>query len=382
MKTYKKITAKILVFGVIWLWGVSGGCFEMSQPGISSAVIWDISDREYEPVVIELLDNAEESIVMAMYIVRAEGKGPVRRLLKDLEEALERGVSVKMYLNTRFKSNSAPWVIQGEVFDTLREKGAEIFSVTHTRLLHDKLIIVDGRYVVVGSTNWSVAALKDNYESSVLVDSPEYAAKKLARVKWLTLDGEWAEQVEKAKDPERLVLFSEGDVVVLDKKLLEDERFFPHMVTERDRRAMDTYLLLKAYAVRMGSREFFVSLESLALELDIPVEWNNTDKRRQVIKVLKKLEERYGLIDVDFGHWKDALVKIPEVSGDTFEVKGSFFKEEVFSGLSTPAKFVVLVKALFEEEGSSIDSFTFREMSERFHISDMTISKGSKEIDR
>jgi len=313
-----------------------------------------------------------------MNIISA-GTGPVRLLLTKLEEALERGVRVEMYLNTRFNSESSPWVISGEAFDVLREKGAEIFAVTHTRRLHDKLIIVDGRYIVEGSHNWSVSALKDNYESTSLVDSPEFAARKLARVKRLTLEGEWAERVERAKSPERLVFFSEGDVLVLSKRLLEDEKFFPHMVTECARRAMDVYLLLSAYGARVGSCEFFVSLESLALELDMPLEWKNDAKRRQVIKVLRQLQDEYNLIDVDFGHGKDAIVKMRVISGDTFEVKGSFFSPEVFLEFSTPAKFIVLVKALLEEEGTPIDSFTFSEVSERFHISGTTVSKGVRE---
>jgi len=284
-----------------------------------------------------------------------------------------------MYLNTRFKSKSSPWVISGEAFDILREKGAEIFAVTHTRWLHDKLIIVDGRYVVEGSTNWSVSALKDNYESAVLIDSPGLAAEKLARVKWLTLEGEWADQVEKAKDPERLVLFSDDGAILLNKSLLEDEGFFPHMVTERARRAMDTYLLLKAYAVQQSTDEFFVPLESLALELDMPGDWTNTAKRRQVIKVLKSLQNQYKLIDVDFGHGKDAWIKIKEIPGDTFELKGSFFDPDLFSALSPTAKFIVLIKALLKEEGSSIGSFTLSEISDRFHINEKTVSKGLKE---
>lgn len=39
----------------------------------------------------------------------------------------------------------------------------------YRRRLHDKLIIVDERYVVDGSTNWSISALRDNYESATLI---------------------------------------------------------------------------------------------------------------------------------------------------------------------------------------------------------------------
>ena len=65
------------------------------------AKVKDISDRAYEPAIIQLLDNAKESIVMSLYIFNPPETGPVRLLMKDLEEALSRGVSVEIYINTK-----------------------------------------------------------------------------------------------------------------------------------------------------------------------------------------------------------------------------------------------------------------------------------------
>ena len=54
--------------------------------------------------MIQLLDNAKDSIVVSMYIISADikTKNPVKLLLGDLLEARARGVSVTMYLNTSF----------------------------------------------------------------------------------------------------------------------------------------------------------------------------------------------------------------------------------------------------------------------------------------
>ncbi|MBU3911975.1 MAG: hypothetical protein KKD90_05255, partial [Candidatus Omnitrophica bacterium] len=67
--------------------------------------ITDLSDRKYEQALIDLLDNAKESIVVSMYGISpgAGEKSPVMLLLNDLLEARKRGVSVTMYLNTRFR---------------------------------------------------------------------------------------------------------------------------------------------------------------------------------------------------------------------------------------------------------------------------------------
>ncbi len=55
------------------------------------AKVKDISDRNYEPSVIELLDNAKESIVISMYIIKPSDAGPISLLVNDLADALGRG---------------------------------------------------------------------------------------------------------------------------------------------------------------------------------------------------------------------------------------------------------------------------------------------------
>jgi len=90
---------------------------------------------------------------MSMYIIRPLKKGPVKLLLRDLEEALARGVNVEIYLNSKF---DYPWGKPFKLdaaFDYLEEKGANIYIAGHNYRLHDKLIIVDNRYVVEG--RWS-----------------------------------------------------------------------------------------------------------------------------------------------------------------------------------------------------------------------------------
>ena len=134
------------------------------------AQVMDISDRKYEKSVISLLDNAEESIIMSMYIINPLAKGPVMLLVRDLGEALDRGVRVEIYLNSRFNFNFEGKRHIKEPLVRLQEMGAKIYPVSSNYRLHYKLIIVDGRYVVEGSVNWSVSALKSNYESAVLID--------------------------------------------------------------------------------------------------------------------------------------------------------------------------------------------------------------------
>ncbi len=168
-----------------------------SQDEFSPARVKDISDRAYEGAVIKLLDGAGESIVMSMYILKALEKGPVALLVNDLSEALDRGVTVEIYLNTKFRGHSFTEETLAKPLTRLRDKGAKIYLVLPRHRLHDKLIIVDGRFVVEGSFNWSVSAIKDNFESAVLIDSPELAKVKVVRLRRLPLKGYVKEEIKR-----------------------------------------------------------------------------------------------------------------------------------------------------------------------------------------
>ena len=106
----------VLAVFILTLTIIGGGfCFaEEFYP----ARVSDISDREYEEVVIELIDNAEESVVIGMYHISTQLKAnnPVKLLLNDLVEAEERGVEVRIYLNTKFPDVSYEELVDEDEF--------------------------------------------------------------------------------------------------------------------------------------------------------------------------------------------------------------------------------------------------------------------------
>ena len=61
-------------------------------------------------------------------------------------------------------------------------------------------------------------------------------------------------------------------------------------------------------------------MEDMALSLGLPSSWSSTDLRRQVIRSLKRLKSRYGLINVKFLYGRDAFVTVRGIKGDSFTV--------------------------------------------------------------
>jgi len=300
--------------------------------------------------------------------------------MKDLEEALSRGVSVEIYINTKPGHGMPSSDEINRIFLPIAKKGAHIYKVTPYYLLHDKLIIVDGRYVVDGSTNWSIAALKSNYESAVLIDSPELAKTKLLRLRRFLLEGDKKDPKPRPDRPTPLEPLPKDAIVSVSADLLNNKDYFSAMLERMADRAMDMYLLLLAESSRLGENSFFISLEDIAVSLGMDHQLKDADLRRQMIKVLETLQDRYKLLDVNFSYGKDAWIELKEIPGATFKVKGDFFDPKNLMSKSQPAKFVLLVKALLESEGTPIDSVSQRALAERFNVSPFAIRRGMKEI--
>jgi len=138
-----------------------------------------ITDREYFQVVHRTLREACHSIQLMMYTIGYYKKypdSPSNILIKDLTEAKQRGVEVKVILDvsdwnqkvTRDNKNT------GRI---LSKYGIEVAYDPLTTNTHAKLVIIDGIITILGSTNWTYYSLAHNNEVSVLIKSKEVAQK-------------------------------------------------------------------------------------------------------------------------------------------------------------------------------------------------------------
>jgi len=345
------------------------------------AKVKDISDRAYGPEVAKLLDSAKHSIAISMYTlsVAAKEPNPLSLLLKDLLQARLRGVAVTLYLNTRFNYDAdvRKNIEENPSLKKLQDAGCVIQLISRNRRLHDKLIIVDSRYVVEGSTNWSLSALMNNFESATLIDSPELAGVKLQRLATLptVLDD------AKAKIPPKPI-YLEGlpAQIHLSEVLITGKQYFAAMLKCGDERLMDTYLLLKAHAESSGEQEFFVDLESFGLSLGLPLEWDYTALRRQSIRALKELQKRYGLVKVSFFYGRDARVIMTDTPGAVFPIDSDIAKPDLKLKHSVRVKFLRLITAYLASKGEDAAKITDVELAGRFGCSKWTIADARKDI--
>lgn len=126
-----------------------------------------ISTPSIEPVfspdggnkIISLIDSAQSSIDIEMYVFTS------RDVVEALWRAKSRGVKTRIIIerNTMGGENSA-------IHNELAAKGFNIrYASTQYKLTHAKIMIIDGKFVLVGSHNFSNSALYENREASVII---------------------------------------------------------------------------------------------------------------------------------------------------------------------------------------------------------------------
>jgi len=142
-----------------------------------------LTGSQYPQALHKYIAQAKSTVTVAMYFIIVEpgGKGPVTDLVNDLTAAKKRGVKVTVVLEDyKYKENRA-------AYKMLKNAGVNAAFDTNRHLLHAKGIAIDGRYLFIGSSNWSRAAFERNYEVSVFSDSRKDTAEFEAYVKNIPL---------------------------------------------------------------------------------------------------------------------------------------------------------------------------------------------------
>ena len=132
-----------------------------------------VTNRDYYPEVSQLLRGAQESIHIIMFSANYQ-TGPdyadahVNELVQELVAARNRGVDVQVIMDSWPEGNekSLQYLLKNNVV----AKKVQDVGTTHA-----KLIIIDGKLVVVGSTNWSHYSVDLNNEANVVVNNERIA---------------------------------------------------------------------------------------------------------------------------------------------------------------------------------------------------------------
>ncbi|ABR55633.1 phospholipase D family protein [Methanococcus aeolicus] len=122
-------------------------------------VIEILNDEKYYYFVLNQISNAEKELNIVMFSIYQCKK--TQEIIDEVINARKRGVMVRIILDGEIESNK----IVNKSFSSEKIP----VKLTKTQRIHNKLIIVDDKSIIIGSHNWTDKALFENRESSVAI---------------------------------------------------------------------------------------------------------------------------------------------------------------------------------------------------------------------
>ena len=250
----------------------------------------NLPSEKYFETALKEITAAKSSVFLVMYLISLSPTQPnsePNQLVNALIKAKERGINVNVILdqNINFEAQTSESALTSnkhqQAYELLRKNNVPVFFDTSEVYTHAKAIIIDNETVIMGSTNWSKAALSRNNEVSALIRSKEFAQTLQTELNKIALQ----ENIPASLTPS----------VPIPKDFLTQKNLLGEMSIHSDERSFDTYLyLLKEFN---GNKENTITLDYDNLSKSLGIDkMSREDYRRQINKVLDKLKDKYNLI--------------------------------------------------------------------------------------
>jgi phosphatidylserine/phosphatidylglycerophosphate/cardiolipin synthase-like enzyme len=133
-----------------------------------SHMIIPVVDRNYFPAAKKLIQEAEKSICISMFVMKRGKKvnSFVNLLIEELKNANKRGIKIKLLLEN--KKVNQPTV------DFLRDiRNIEIKFDSPQKTTHNKIVLIDQNTILIGSTNWTEKSIGHANEANVVIKDKE-----------------------------------------------------------------------------------------------------------------------------------------------------------------------------------------------------------------
>lgn len=330
------------------------------------ARVENISNRKYFERTLFCLQKAEKSILAAMYIITLDKdseNSETKQLLSALVSANKRGIDVKVIIEYHSGLDLTPRGMRNNAYNYLMENGVPVyFDESAHRCAHLKTIVIDNKIVITGSANWSLTAFRTNDETNVLIYSrplAEEIAKEILSI------------------PLSLPLAAEGSFNIQPLFFSEKEKLIGKIVSSKDERVLDILLLL------LYNGAPTIDFDFIARHLRLTETMNRTGYRRQIIKVLKKIEQKYKFAEFNIAYGRNEIkTQFCGVSaGQSVLFPRLYFNGNWHKILSLPGKAVLIT---FYAEVSGMENKDIEAcisyLAKKYGIAADTFSSGLQEL--
>jgi phosphatidylserine/phosphatidylglycerophosphate/cardiolipin synthase-like enzyme len=166
---------KALARGVVWALSALLLCalpLPAQTPPNRTALL---EDGAYSGALVTRVRTAKRRIICAFYLFKVgEKRGNLpAAIAAELVRARQRGVEVTVILEGGKSVGRENLAAAG----VLLRGGVSVRFPGRQHVTHAKAVVIDDRYVLIGSHNLTQSALAHNNELSVMLDSPELAAR-------------------------------------------------------------------------------------------------------------------------------------------------------------------------------------------------------------
>jgi len=123
-----------------------------------------ILGSKYAEKVIPLIKEAKNSIAVIVFDWRWYPNYvgyPIHKFNMEILSAAKRGVKVCAITNYK------------EITEILKGSGIEVKHLIQNKLVHTKMMIIDGQIAIIGSHNFTHSAFSFNHEISVILRDPD-----------------------------------------------------------------------------------------------------------------------------------------------------------------------------------------------------------------
>ena len=164
-----------LLFVVLFL----SPAVSVSAAATSSRQVALLKNSDYLDMLVQGIRTARQSVVCSCYLFKTgtSRKNRPRLIADELIRARQRGVAVTVILEEEGRHPDELNAANHDTAVLLRRGGVTVRFDSPRVTTHVKAVVIDNRYVYVGSHNLTQSALTRNNELSLLIDSPALAAE-------------------------------------------------------------------------------------------------------------------------------------------------------------------------------------------------------------
>ena len=166
----------------------------------SHHIYFSPQDKGLKKAIIPIIKNAKDYIYIPAFVITEN------QFTEELINAKKRGIDVKIIVDALNAST------KHSKHKDLRGSGIQVKAENWAGKMHSKSIIVDDRFVIIGSMNFSNSGENRNDENFVILENPKAAKfyKEFFLYQWAKIPDKWLRHTPRAEGKESIGSCEDG----------------------------------------------------------------------------------------------------------------------------------------------------------------------------